>query len=402
MSLDDFLDLNYDLTSEKWRQIEKTSPRRSMAILEGVARLIFLVFLSLFRKRAYPRSPKVLFLVGTLNQAKSIIPVARKTNDAFVVRYHTGSVGCRSVPEWKFYLLGLFRLPLFFKYYKECRSSYIRWVMRKRLDRFVLALSAIDVWFRYLQRVNPRVLVVANDHTVWPRSACKAAEMLGIRTVFIPHAPVGNGFPPLDFDYALLDGEFQAQKYPSGRAKVLTIGAVRYEEYVMYPAARCIDGNGVLICLNKIDSLARAEQMISRVKRWGLPVKVRPHPADRIRFMTIRKLAERYGAEYIDGRAPLSGAVEKVSYVVAGLSGVHMDAVMLGRIPITFTDWYSGDYYGLRQLGLLTIMHPDEMPTEVEEKDLSSSAGRLNAHLTHFDELPSDLAASFINKLAAV
>ena len=50
------------------------------------------------------------------------------------------------------------------------------------------------------------VVFVANDHTGPCRSIRLACEQLNIKVAYIQHA-VSSIFPPLEFDYAFLDGK---------------------------------------------------------------------------------------------------------------------------------------------------------------------------------------------------
>ena len=74
-------------------------------------------------------------------------------------------------------------------------------------------------WLKYEQassffRKKPiRVLLIGNDHVSLFRAVILAAKENAIKTIYIPHASVGPHFPPLDFDFALLEGEEMKRIY---------------------------------------------------------------------------------------------------------------------------------------------------------------------------------------------
>lgn len=399
ISLAEILDLNYDISNENWRQLERLHARRVPALVEGVGRLIFWFLRSLMFLRHKPTACSVLFLVGSRNQVDSLRPVAEKTSGSLITAFHRQRAVGGHVPEGWFYLAGLRRLPRLLAAYRAVDSDYVRWTMRKRLDRYVLAVGAVQTWEKYLKSVRPRVLVVSNDHNVWTRSACKAAKRMRIPTVFIPHAPTGKHPPRMIFDYAFLDGLHQARQYETGGAKVLLAGAVRYEKLINSNYEK---GQGVLVCFNKMDDMRFVEKIVKRVeKNFSGIIKIRPHPADEGRYKAFQLIASRHGVQFVSGDVPFSEVVKGVKYVMAGVSGVHVDALMAGLTPMTYSDWYEGDYYGLRAVNALWVLEADQHSSFSRINATPSSSHALNRHLLHPEIRPSSIIAAVLENIAA-
>ena len=83
------------------------------------------------------------------------------------------------------------------------------------LNLFCGAYSYVPYFINILSKTKPKLVIVSNDHSLNCRSLRLAAQILGIRTLYIQHASISNIFPPLEFDYALLDGLVSYKKYVS-------------------------------------------------------------------------------------------------------------------------------------------------------------------------------------------
>lgn len=121
---------------------------------------------------------------------------------------------------------------------------------------------------------------------------------------------------------------------------------------------------GVLVATNTlIRDLGEIEVMVARLRqRYGsdMPFVIRPHPADRRRFMEHQRLAARVGAAYHDPVRPLHEGTENCKYLVTTMSGVVLDALLLGFYPLLLrSELFDNpvppaleDYYGYGELKL--------------------------------------------------
>lgn len=91
---------------------------------------------------------------------------------------------------------------------RVCPVSYKYLVSYARLFGWVY-LSSIG-------RVKAaRLAVVANDHTDFPVAFSMVMQLLGVKTLYVQHAEVTEGFPALDFDYSILRNERSRKIYES-------------------------------------------------------------------------------------------------------------------------------------------------------------------------------------------
>ncbi len=398
------IDLNYDMASTEWRQVEKISRSKLPPFLEGVFRFIWKLIFSI-RHRHYPSvKSDIVFLVGSNNNIKSINPVFERLKKARLIGYN-GQVSAEThIPEFFFYCRSILAIPKFILSYLSCDNAYIKWTMKKRPDRYLLAFVAISIWEKILKKLECRILVLTNDHVVWARAAMYAAHNLGIKTVFVPHAPTGNGPPELQFDYAFLDGESQFKQYSKrglSRTVAILSGAVRYEKFVKLSLTK---GEGLLVCYNTIDDFDFITSSLSKIVKFkgGREVWVRPHPADRRRFESIRSACQDFGVNFVDPSTPIERDFDDVGYVIAGLSGVHVDGLMAGKMAVTVRGWYSEDYYDLIKLGLLKVL--DEWSAiEDMSRDVNSDAElelrNLNWNVADTGFVPSCAVAQFLELL---
>lgn len=349
---------NFDLSSLTWKQLEKTSKNKWPAAVEGFLRLAYFMLGSL-RYRSFPDIKcDVLFVVGSENNKKSVMPVIAGQDRWCVLGYNSAMPKDAHIPEMYFYLNSVIRIYRLLLAISFCKEPYIRWAMKKRFDRYLLSFGSVGVWKKILEFSECKTLVLSNDHIVWTRTARVAAAELGIRTVFLPHAPTGDSPPPFEFDVGCMDGVEQLRRYrPWNKLNPLMVltGAVRYEALAKNEVP---EGEGFLFCFNTMDSLEFIEQSLEDVRN-AVPeayIGVRPHPADLRRLESIRQICVRLEITFFDPSTNLLANLEGVRWVFAGVSGVHVDALMANRQPATLGAWYSSDYYGLREAGLLRVI----------------------------------------------
>jgi len=189
----------------------------------------------------------------------------------------------------------------------------------------------------------------------------RAARERGVPTVYLQHASVTDQFPPLAFDYALLEGADALHKYaqtgPSS-AKVFLVGMAKSDGYCRHlnnsPAVRTLG-----ICLNIHDPVERMQTLCDQVCREfpDLRVWLRPHPGDK-RVAAWVDLARQHGMEFSDSRAELSfGFLSRVDAVVAGNSNILLEAALMNVFPLYFDSYQSNrDWYGFERNGLVEFL----------------------------------------------
>lgn len=155
-------------------------------------------------------------------------------------------------------------------------------------------------WLKYEQassffRKKPiRVLLIGNDHVSLFRAVILAAKENAIKTIYIPHASVGPHFPPLDFDFALLEGEEMKRIYLNiGKTttNIHLIGQPKTEHIIAQPPSFDFEWKyglafGIYTTINEIQSYI---EVLNQDE-----ILIRLHPADRRRSSLKRQFPRKF------------------------------------------------------------------------------------------------------------
>lgn len=394
----DIFDLNYMLSSEKLKQVEKIDKLKSKGALHGLSMYLGGMALALFKMRVNIfcfKDVKTAYVTGSLNQTKALLPIRSELAGELIgltVAYTEEKIS-RKYPDFIAYLLSIFFLPCYFYRYFSCDSSYRRKAMRVCFDKYMLAYGlwlTNKICFKYFR---PELIVFANDHCVWQRAILKECIKRGVRTAYVQHAMVSDAFPSLEFDYSFLDGTKAFRAYgekSSGQAFIL--GATRYPH--LQPKVK-IRKNYLVLCFNTVDSWDFIQELVMQAKLLTeRRVVVRPHPRDP-RASQIKLLVEGVGIHFSD--PSIESAVElfeRSNCLLAGVSGVHLDAALAGCIPFTLKHW-GDDYYGFIDAGLVTEI------SSIYEVDRFKSAKSLNEAVKSFDARSGTRGLPSVSKLIA-
>ena len=395
------IDYNYDICFEKWDMLNRTAPKKYPVFIEGLIRLVYFSLRSFKFLNLFVSKNEHIFLTGSYNQYVVLGPVAKKTNSSRVLTFHTMKIdGISHIPEILFYLMGLCLLPLslvdLFRSGKEMqRESMIR-----RMERLSVSGASFYVWRFLFWLWCPKSLVVSNDHNHWPRSAVRAANEMGIDTIYIPHSFTSESFPPLECKYSLLESVIQKNKYKNIGSEIKITGSVRFEGMVSKCEQRT--ESGVVVCFNDEDCLNLIEEIIKSVSKLDRKAYVKPHPADTQRHKLIKELSEEHDLKFCDPFESIYVIKDDVSYVAAGVSGVHIDALMFGLIPVTTSKWYKKDYYNLISEEMIIVLDNLAELDCVSNDQITkifSNRSNYNDHLKNTEKLPSDIISSLIDDL---
>ncbi|WP_251360144.1 hypothetical protein [Kangiella sp. TOML190] len=396
------IELNYDIMSCEWRQLEKTSQLSNfpLSLIKGFLRLLWFILKSILSFRiSFFKKGRVELLVGTPNNYQAAFVLDKKGLNTRVVGFHnyTGRTTDTNVPSILFYIVGLFLFHrVIVSYYSA--NGYQRKCILNRLDQFVASSGAIFVWKNLFKLTSPKFVFTFNDHNFWMRSAVAACNELGIPSGYVPHAPVGKGFPPLSTTYSFLDGEMQARLYEVESSEIIYSGALRYEEIVLQNKER--RSKSLYICFNMLDSKKLILEVLDDVKSgFTGGVYIKAHPRDKDRFNFFKNACDEYGFTFLDASFPLYKLLDKGGYVLAGVSGVHIDALMCGLVPVTLKQWYKGDYYCLiENNSLLVLSDISDLAAREQNfvKGLQASANLFNQHLDNIQRKPSDVILSIV------
>jgi hypothetical protein len=359
---------------------------------------------------------KFLFCFGTSNQRNSLAPIVSHVDDPCLVGLDfLGRLDLKNVnrfPVTLAYLVSLFFFPLvLYKYFKT--KGYRKKTFQYVFDSYWLVYGCYIISRLWLRRVSPPGIAVANDHNVAIRSLIRAARMEHIPTFYVQHASVTDKFPPLSFDFALLEGMDALLKYERAGAsptKVFLIGMLKADAY-----SRDINTNMVAeiigICTNLLDPVVRVDQLCQQIRREfpNLRVSLRPHPADRRREEWI-DLAKKYQFEFSDSKVehPFD-FMKRVDVIIAGDSNIHLEAALMNVFPLYYDfEQIHRDHYGFQHNGMVEfVAEPQLVCDRLKELLQLKPSIRMKARSycatvgTPYDGRSSELASAIANDVVS-
>lgn len=368
--------------------------------------------------QASPPPGQILVFITTVNQYRALAPVIAHLNEAVYITDPYGQPLPDAIAQswlparfW-WYLWAYPCLPLLLYQWAMAPAGYERqsfWLFADFYWRMYGQYITYRFWFWKLQ---PTALLLANDHVEVPRVLNKAARDAHIPTFYLQHASVGDDFPPLDFDYALLEGYDALAKYdkagPSD-TRVFLVGMPRFDAYQTM-VNTCPTVQRVGICINALDPMDKAEALVTTLISHLPPEQLylRPHPSDP-RQAAWQHLAQNYRLHFSNARTESSFEFfQKVDAIIAGDSSIHLEAALVNIYPIYYS--FSGtplDRYGYQVNGLVEfISEPSQVAHRLQElaqakPDVRSATKYYCATMnTTYSGYSAGLAASIIQAVA--
>lgn len=208
-----------------------------------------------------------------------------------------------------------------------------------------------------------QVFLVANDHSAAPVAYAAAAELLGMRTVYMQHAEVSRIFPALSFDMSVLRNRRSLRVYEEiGSVRGETLVSARESQRWVAPA-ELSERRAALRSSPRVEvvvypsSVVAEEPFLSLVERLVANpaverVSVKPHPNSR---EPLPDVVAR-GAEILS-EMPTAAHV-----AVCGNSTIQTELLALGCLVYLDDglDRIRADALGLRAAGLVEAV-PDDV-----------------------------------------
>ena len=437
-------DLNYFLSGNKIKQVMDEDKRRPKPILKGFFFQSLLFFfrllrnLSFFEKRL---SHKPIYVVlGSFNQfnsvkstlesldangdeffitaSKNVIPKNLFFKDTISLKYNFKIIFCSLI------LFFSRVIPLYFKLKREKRDYEIAMHFNLFCEAYILVPYFIDI----LEKTKPKIIIVSNDHHVFFRSVRISAEISDIKTLYVQHAQVSKVFPPLEFDYALLDGNvayetylnaYQIQKKTNTRIKknssncqVLLTGQKKI--VIKKNKRKKLEGLHIGLAVNPMDDFYDVNKILDHFSNMKVKCIVRTHQSQPLFF--IRKLKA-----YIEDKSWLrwSNSSEElvedyfmnVNLLIASNSSIHLEAALAG-VPTLYYEMSSevlfSDYYGYVEKGISKRLENDFTYEKIKNSiknqsiDIKKQYAIKNyseTYGTKWQNLEGDLSALIINRI---
>jgi len=291
---------------------------------------VFMELITLGRSKDY--CSKITSLEGTANHIKV-------SNIIMSLGFKSESIGYKftshnnSINFLTAYLSGMKSLPFTF-YYCFIRRGRYRKIVAKKLDFFILSNSnkAISVPFNSFK--GDKYLFHYSELSPYQHLALDQYLSLGYICVFIPHATLPEKYPGFRSKYILQEG-VRFGDVPidiDGLYTLINIGSFN-QDYLPHP-------HSILIGLNCFDSILSVKKIIDYIsaRNRNVVVTIRFHPATKfiyLRYVTIMILTFKY-LQLDNGY--LGYSLQKNNICIAGMSGILIDAVKMGRVVFTWMD----------------------------------------------------------------
>jgi hypothetical protein len=235
----------------------------------------------------------------------------------------------------------------------------------------------------------PITFVYSNDHCCFDRGIVDASSRFGHVGVYVQHAAVTDIFPPLTADFSLLDGEQGLQVYASiaGSRGTVIVSGRQYDLVAIRERRRTADT--VLVCASTIDTVESWRPVLKTMRAAGYHVLFRTHPSDR-QVPVWKRMAEEVGIEWCDPQThTLRDSMERAAIVLAGQSGVLLEAALSGATPVIIQfDEDTGrglyDYFGFAASGIAFLAAPTELASLIRDVQQGKRTLRQDA-LNSFD-----------------
>lgn len=342
--------------------------------------LLKFVYSLLFCNWWYPRQGEgyqgIVVYGPTRNNRLSLDPILEKVGEERMVLM----MNARSFPSWHLYW---YAFPHIFDLIKEIKSASEenKKIIKFFFPKFWRLYGCPKVVNQIIDKYNPKIIILANDHLPFNHCLRLIANERGIKTVYIQHAAVGLTFPPLQFSYALLDGMDAFDKYKTiGNIKgnIYLCGGVRFDK-INHALTREDERLRVGVAINVVDDIEEVKSLcvfLKRCKKNGVPaiVTLRPHPI--MSEKDLKDWCRINDLEFSSSWAESSfDFINNQSCLVANQSSIHLDAAMC-RVPSIVYDLSKNcpkDLYGFVRNGLVKeVRTHDDVRKFIENLDTFS------------------------------
>jgi hypothetical protein len=419
---EDELSLSY-LYGQKLEDMEHLKNREAKlqgVVLRSLAFIKYLLVRAKLRQKNI-RGAEVLLYAGTNNQLNSIIPTIESLTkdrvsrnvlvetglDSEKLRQIAGVVSVQFDVRVILHALVLFFIKaprLYYYLYSSKRFTEINLYF----NVFCQAYVYLPYFLALLASIKPKLIVVSNDHNTSNRCLRLVAKHLGIRTLYMQHASVSELFPPLNFDYALLDGQVALNTYSkvsqglsthenytagvSGRTTIVLSGQ---QKEVGQVAIKNVNEKIVVgLAVNALDDFASVRKVLEYFVNQNVNCVVRTHPYQSPEFLaSLTKMVSSYDAiGWSDSRSQsLSDFFQEIQCLIAANSSIHLEAALAG-LPTFYLELceevHLPDYYGYVKNGVSY-----QLNDEFEIVDLQK--GIRSAHSTDRTEAIKRYSATY-------
>jgi len=297
---------------------------------------------------------KNLFFYGSINQYNALNSIGENVADSLFI-------GVSRTSENRLYmslgcLFSFVLLPIFSYKFLSFSKKYKRKIL-ENFSNYFFILGMLFWWTILLKILNVKSIFFSNDHLVYHRILRMAAQINKIPTIYIQHASVTKKFPKLEFDISLLEGRDSYHKYSffKNNSIIRLIGTPKFDKFFKkINQSKKIRSIG--ICTNILDMETDIENVCRSLFCFfgsELEIFIRPHPRD-TRCNFYDRISKAYQIKLSNSKKESSfGFLSNVDLIIAGDSGIHLEAVLMNVYSIYYSA-ENKDYYGFLKNNLVT------------------------------------------------
>ena len=430
LKIEDELTLSY-LKGIKLNEYQKVinSETRYPGLLLQCARFLFFLIKSLsFSKKKISYSSDILLYAGTKNQYQSLLPtmqelkrkgikyniVAPKSICAEAVDYKLSLVDTLAV-FYIFITLGfklILRLKKAGKTFEIANLLSIYFCSYIHLTFFAVLLINLTV------KGKLSLVIISNDHSNPNRSLRVLCEQLGLKTLYMQHASVSKIFPPLQYDYALLDGRaayntylscidnlpntkvYPVQVFLSGQKKAVTIQTT--------PTTELFD---IGVAVNTLDDFVFLKDFLIKANTLHLSVLIRTHPRQEKEFLEKLNTVLESKVQWCDPqKEEIQTFFSSIKCLVAANTSIHLEAALAGLATLYYefnSNSQLVDYYGYLESGLTCELNINNLSDSITKGIENSNTLKRNkavqmysaTYMTQWENKEGILATELIEKI---
>ena len=313
-----------------------------------------------FNKRFTAKNKAKCLVYGpSINNRNTLVPVSNELGIENVVSF----VNQKSLPLWKLYW---YAIPHFFELLRDIKKALPdeRPLYKLFFPKFWRMYGCEKFAFEMLDFYKPKVVLMANDHLELNRAILFACKDKGIKTIYAQHATSGCDFPPLQFDYSMLDGNDALKKYSNIgniHGNVFLCGGVRFDPIAQTPVSR-LSSFTIGIAINLVDSELMVKDFCLQIKGIkvngkGPNIILRPHPQMDKEIWKKWCANNGIGFSASDNESSFHFC-KRVHLLISNQCSIHLDSALCHTpsVVYNFSDQNVDDVYLFVKNGLTPVM----------------------------------------------
>ncbi|MDC3382545.1 hypothetical protein OAV94_01985 [Candidatus Pelagibacter sp.] len=235
--------------------------------------------------------------------------------------------------------------------YYNLKKQKKKIAIKKYFNLFCNVYAYIPYFLQIIKKNKTKFILSSNDHNSSNRSLRLAAEMMSIKTIYLQHASVTKYLPPLEFDYALLDGKkaeegyinnFKNLKNKNARVKNNTkkckIILSGQKKNIFSKKISKSYNLSAGIAVNNFDEFEKLEKLVKKILTVEENCIIRTHPGQYLLFKERLNKLTKFNKKILlsnSNNESISSFFSKVKYILSGNSSIHLEASLAG-IPTFF------------------------------------------------------------------